>query len=152
MVIVRHIARGPNFQEGLEQPHKLLPESRRQIDGGVTAPPTVGSISGDEGAKLCHDPRDEQGDSSGEDEARWTTEGTLAHGCEGSKDVAIARLFERLEGTNVASQEGEDCDTQTALPRNTQDGPLQNSGRGVNIVAGGKEIIIPSAGQVSEDN
>lgn len=56
VIIVRHIARSPNFKEGLEQPDELLPESRRQIDGCVTTPPTVGAISGDEGAKLCHDP------------------------------------------------------------------------------------------------
>lgn len=152
MVIIRHIARGPNFKEGLEEPNELLPESRRQIDGCVTAPPTVGAISSDEGAKLCHDPRNEQGDGSREDETGWAAEGTLANRCKGSKDIAIAGLFERLESTNVASQEGEDGDTQTALPRDTEDGPLQNSGRGVNIVAGGEEVIIPCSGKVSEDN
>ena len=152
MVIVRHIARGPNFKEGLKQPDELLPEGRCQIDSCVTTPPAVRAISGDEGAELCHDPGDEQGDGSREDEARWAAEGTLANRCKGSKDIAIAGLFERLESANVASQEREDGDTQTALPRDTEDGPLQNSGRGVNIVTGGEEVIIPRSGKVSEDN
>ena len=152
VVIVRHVARSPNFKEGLEQPDELLPESRRQIDGCISTPRTIGSVSGDKGAALCHDPRDDQGDSSREDQSRWPAEGTLAHRREGSKDIAITRLFERLESTDIASQEGEDGDTQTALPRNTEDGPLQNSGRVVNTVAGSEEVIIPCSGKVSEDN
>jgi hypothetical protein len=49
----------------------------------------VMAISFDKGAALCHDPRDDQGDSSREDQSRWPAEGTLAHRREALTDPIV---------------------------------------------------------------
>ena len=38
------------------------------------------------------------------------------------------------------------------MPGDTQDGPLQDPGGGVFRVTGGEKIVVPGAGQVSEDD
>lgn len=150
VVIIRHVSRSPDFQESLEKTHELIPECRRKINGGVPAPPAVRAISHNKSPELRHDPRDDQRNRSREDKTRRATERALRHRGERAQEIAIARLLEWLQSANVAGQKSKNRHAQSALPRYPEDGPLQNSGSDVHIIAGRKEVVVPGSGEMSE--
>lgn len=146
MVIIRHIAIRPRTQEIPSQLNHLLPQRLLHLRRRIPTPLTIRPQRSQIPIKLRQSPRHNHGNGSRQDQPRRSSKGTLSHGRKATQGIAIAGLLERLEGADVAGEEGEDGDSDTALPGDAEDGPLQDSGWEVFGVAREEEVVVPGAG------
>jgi hypothetical protein len=122
VIIVGHVSRSPGRQEVLEQPEHLLSKGILEIRSGISAPPAVGAVGSHKGTALSHDPGYNEGNRCRHDKTRRAAEGTLADGGKRAQTVSISQELHGLQRADVAGQEGENRNTDTALPRDTEEG------------------------------
>lgn len=124
MVIVRHVAVGPDGTEGVPEIYKGTKEGLGSLRAGLAKPDLVGAVSNVEGTKLSKQPRNNHSDGGGQDEPRNTAEGTLGDGSERIAVLAGAGLTQRLQSADETGEETEDGDAYAALRDNAEDGHL----------------------------
>jgi hypothetical protein len=120
VIIVGHVSRSPSSQEVLEQPEHLLSKRILEIRSSISAPPAVGAVGSHKRTALGHDPGYNEGNRRGHDETRRAAEGTLADGGKRAQTVSISRELHGFQRADITGQEGENRNTDTALPRDTE--------------------------------
>ena len=90
MVIVSHVAGGPNTEKIGEKADHLLEKGILKIRSGIATPPAVGAISRDEASTLRNDPGNEHGKGGGQNETGWATKRALGNRGEGANFVTVS--------------------------------------------------------------
>lgn len=100
------------------------------------------------GTQLSKEPCNDQGNGGGHDQPRGAAESRLAQRLEGSRNVSRLCLAERLDGADVAGEEGKHGDADAALEGQSDKGQLEQLRGGILAVARRPEAVVPSAAQV----
>ncbi len=152
VVVIGHVTCRPGSKEVLTQPNHLLSKRVLKIRSGISAPPAIRAIGNNERAALCQYPRYYHRNRRGHDETRGAAESTFTNSSKSAQYITVTLQFDRLQSADVASQERENGNTNTALPGNAEHGQLQEPGRRILRIARSEEIIIPRSSKVSEND
>lgn len=112
----------------------------------------VAEVGNFKSTQLGEEPGNDEGNGGGHDQSRWAAEGGFAQCLECGGYVSRLCLSERLDGANIASEEGEHGYANTALERQANKGQLKQLGGCVLVVAGRPEAVVPCPAQVGYDD
>lgn len=129
VVVIVHVPRRPDRADNSEYPQELVPQACLQLRAGIPDPLRIGLDRDLETPELCDGPGIEKGYGGRQNQPRGPAKGTLGHGLEGARVVALPRELQRLECDDETGQEGEYWHADSPLPRNAEDWDLEQAGR-----------------------